>query len=184
MLPLNSFNWDASTFFRRLAKANKLARLLGMRFHLVSSLDGFHSALSDITSAKGFICVSDTSQGSLSLDNSPRTRRVKTVFLALRHAVDNDDARRQAFDRMREVFRQFMSVLNLEKTKLAENCVYVDPDISFTEISRYFFSGCACAFFQIAVDNYTSLEFDADEWDDLDLADDGAFSGAFSPQFR
>ena len=65
------------------------------------------------------------------------------------------------------VFRQFMSKLILEKTKLEQLCIYIDPRTSFNEIDRYFFSGCACAYFQIAVDVYTDLRINTDEWDEL-----------------
>ena len=67
-------------------------------------------------------------------------------------------------DSMRELFRQFMSKLILEKTRLELNNIYLDPRISFQEIDQYFFSGCACAFFQIAVDTYTDLRYDPNEW--------------------
>lgn len=50
------------------------------------------------------------------------------------------------------------------KTKLEENNIFIDPRISFTEIDRYFFTGCACAFFQIAVDTYTDLSYNPEEW--------------------
>ena len=72
--------------------------------------------------------------------------------------------RRLAMDNMRELFHQFISVLILEKTRLEENNVFLDPRISFREIDRYFFTGCACAFFQIAVDTYTDLTYNPDEW--------------------
>ena len=52
-----------------------------------------------------------------------------------------------------------------EKTKLENHCIYLDPRISFNEIDRYFFSGCACAYFQIAVDVYTDLRLNPDEWE-------------------
>ena len=42
--------------------------------------------------------------------------------------------------------------------------IYIDPRISFQEIDRYFFSGCACAYFQIAVETYTDLQFNNEEW--------------------
>ena len=41
---------------------------------------------------------------------------------------------------------------------------YLDPRISFNEIDRYFFSGCACSYFQIAVDVFTDLRYNANEW--------------------
>ena len=56
--------------------------------------------------------------------------------------------------------------LILEKTKLENHCIYIDPRISFNEIDRYFFSGCACAYFQIAVDVYTDLRINPDEWNE------------------
>jgi hypothetical protein len=115
-------------------------------------------------SSKAFVCVSDISQGFTDINNTPHTRRVKTVFLAMRHAIDNMVARQTCMDTMRELFRQFMSVLILEQTKLQENSIYLDPRISFQEIDSYFFSGCACAYFQIAVDTYTDLQYNADEW--------------------
>ena len=111
-----------------------------------------------------FVCVSDIAQGFTELNNSPHTRRVKTVFLAMRHALDDMQARQECMETMRELFRQFMSSLILERTRLEQNCIYLDPRISFNEIDRYFFSGCACAYFQIAVDVFTDLRYNANEW--------------------
>lgn len=74
-------------------------------------------------------------------------------------------ARQECMDIMRELFRQFMSVLIQEKTRVEEEHIYLDPRISFQEIDRYFLSGCACAFFQVATDVYTDLRYNQDEWD-------------------
>jgi hypothetical protein len=82
----------------------------------------------------------------------------------MRHAVDDMDARTECMETMRELFRQFMSVLILERVKLEQNRIYLDPRISFNEIDRYFFSGCACAYFQIAIDIYTDLRYNENEW--------------------
>ena len=103
-------------------------------------------------------------QGFTDINNTPHTRRVKTVFLAMRHSLDNMVARQSCMDMMRELFRQFMSVLILEQTKLLEHSIYIDPRISFQEIDRYFFSGCACAYFQIGVETYTDLQYNNEEW--------------------
>lgn len=119
----------------------------------------------NLQSAPAVVAVSDTSEGFMDMNNTPRTRRIKTVFLAMRHAIDDMDARQGCFDILRELFQQYMSVLLLEKTRLEENRIYLDPQISFTEIERYFFSGAACAYFQIAIDTFTDLRYNADEWD-------------------
>lgn len=160
----SNFNWDASDFFERLTRDNRFAVDNGYRFARVSSLDGFHDALGSMLSTQALVAVSDTSPGTLSIENSPHARRVKLVFLAKRHAVDDMAARERCMDNMRELFRQFMSVLILEKTRLEEDCVYLDPRITFSEIDRYFFTGCACAYFQIAVDTYTDLSYNPEEW--------------------
>lgn len=160
----SNFNWDAAAFFKRLTQQNRHAAEQGYRFVCVSSLEGFHGALGVMHSAKAMVAVSDTSQGYMSMENSPHTRRVKTVFLAMRHAVDDMEAREECMEDMRELFRQFMSVLIRERTQLEQHRIFIDERISFNEIDRYFFNGCACAYFQIAVDTYTNLQYNQEEW--------------------
>ncbi len=160
----SAINWDATTFFASLTASNKFAKSNDFTFAKVSGLDGFEEALQQLQSATAFVAVSDISQGYIEVNNSPHTRRVKTVFLAMRHALGDMTARQECMDTMRELFRQFMSKLILEKTKQEQQNIYLDPRISFQEIDQYFFSGCACAYFQIAVDTYTDLRYDPTEW--------------------
>lgn len=92
------------------------------KFHFfrVSGLEGFEEALHNLQSTANFICVSEIAQGYTELNTTPHTRRVKTVFFAMRHALDDMEARQQCMDIMRELFRQFMSVLIQEKTRVEE----------------------------------------------------------------
>ena len=161
---MSNINWDSTSFFQSLTKRNKFAKQHEFSFTRVSGLDGFEEALHSLQSATAIIAVSDISQGYIEVNNSPHTRRVKTIFLAMRHALDDMDARQSCMDTMRELFRQFISKLILEKTKLEQNNIYLDPRISFQEIDQYFFSGCACAYFQLAIDTYTDLRYDPTEW--------------------
>ena len=62
-------------------------------------------------------------------------------------------------------FRQLMTMLILEKTKQEQHNIYLDPRIRFTEIPEYFMGGCACAFFEVAVDKFTKLQFNPEEWE-------------------
>lgn len=156
--------WNATEFFKNLTAKNLLAAEQGFVFCRVSSLEGFEEALAQMQSAKAVVAVSDTSEGYMEMNNTPRTRQVKTVFVAMRHPLDDMEARQECFATMRELFRQFMSVLILEKTKLEQSQIYLDPRIAFNEIDRYFFNGAACAFFQIAVDTFTDLRYSEDEW--------------------
>lgn len=159
-------NWDASLFFEELVGKNRLARQEHFTFHRVSGLDGFEEALHSLQTTTALVAVSDISQGYTQLNNTPHTRRVKTVFMAMRHAMDDMRARQECMDIMRELFRQFMSVLIQERTRIEKYHICLDPRISFQEIDTYFFSGCACAYFQIAVDIYTDLRYNKDEWQD------------------
>ncbi len=157
--------WDAAAFFEKLTRENLLARAEGFTFCRVSGLDGFEQAVNQATTATAFVCVSDISDGYTELNNTPRTRRIKTVFMAMRHAAEDMEARAECMEIMRELFRQFMSRLLPEKTRLEQNCIYLDPRITFNEIDRYFFTGAAGAYFQIAVDVFTDLRYNADEWE-------------------
>lgn len=160
----NKYNWDATVFFENLTSRNRLALDKCFKFFRVSGMEGFQEALASMQNAKAFVCVNEVSQGYTSLDNSPRTRRVKTVFLAMRHKIDDMKARQDRFDTLRELFRQFMTVLIKEKTKLEEHCIELDRRITFHEIDEYFFSGCACAYFSVAVDVHSDLRYDENEW--------------------
>jgi len=158
-------NWNAVEFFQGLTNTNLLAKEHGFIFCKVSGLQGFEDALANLQGATTFVCVSDSSEGYTELNNTPRTRRIKTVYFAMRHAIDNQSARNECLDIMRELFRQYMSVLIREKTHLQEQFIYLDPRIRFTEIPEYFLSGCACAFFEVAVDKFTDLQYNPNEWE-------------------
>lgn len=156
--------WDAAAFFENLCATNRLAQSEGFTFCRVSGLDGFEGAVNSMQTVSAFVCVSDIADGYTELNNTPRTRRVKTVFFAMRHAAEDMATRAECMEIMRELFRQFMSRLLLEKVRLEQNCIYLDPRISFNEIDRYFFIGAAGAYFQIAVDCFTDLRYNPDEW--------------------
>lgn len=172
--------WNASGFFQALTRANKFCRDMDFKFCPVSGLDGLEQAL-QLQQANNFVFMSDTSDGYIELNNTPKTRRVKTVFLAMRHKVDDLYAREACLNIMREIFRQFMSRLIPEKVRLENNFIFIDDRITFHEIDRYFFTGCACAFFQVSVDIFTDLRLNDAEWDSPVTYD--AFTCAFGPEF-
>ena len=162
----SDFNWDATSFFRELTAKNKLAKQNGFTFCEVSSLQGFEEVLQNAQASTAFVCVSDLSDGYTSLTNTPHTRRIKTVFLAMRHAAEDMQQRGICLGIMRELFRQFMTIYIKQATILEQDRIYPDMRINFKEIDQYFFTGCACAYFQLALDTQTDLQFNAEEWDD------------------
>lgn len=160
--------WDAEKFFRKLHSRNKLCRKLGFTFGSCAGLQGLYDALAQAGSSPNFIAIDDSSEGYVSLHNSPYVRTVKTVFIAMRHKAGNMKLREDAMSLMREIFRQFMTILIKERVKLEENNITIDPRIQFNEIESYFFTGAACAYFQIAVDTGLDLRDNHDEWIDDD----------------
>jgi len=159
-----NFDWNATAFFQTLTQENKLCQSKGYNFAKCSGLDGLEDFLATMQTVTRAVLVSDISPGVTDLNNAPRTRRVKTVFFVCRHALGNMDARNAAMAELREIFRQFMSRVLLEKSRIEQGILYFDPRVQFTEISPYFASGCACAYFQIAVNTMTDLQYRADEW--------------------
>ena len=118
-----NFNWDATQFFEELTANNLLAHKERFTFCRVSGLDGFEEMLDNMQSSTAFVAVSDIAQGYTELNNTPRTRRVKTIFFAMRHKIDDMTARQECMEIMRELFRQFMSRLILERTRLEQHCI-------------------------------------------------------------
>lgn len=161
MAKKTNINWAVTPFFKGLVRNNRLAGEKGFVFQTVSSLEGFHESLQ---ARKPIVAVSDESQGAMFTDNTPHTKRVKTVFLAMPYALQNEEARARCLETMRELFRQFMTMLILEKTKLEQNCIFIDDQITFHEIDRYFYDGMACAYFQLSVSTFTDLRYNPEEW--------------------
>lgn len=157
--------FDSISFFRHLTESNRLAKEYGFRFEIVSGLDGFEDTLHSIADAIALVCVDDTSQGDIVTANTPHKKSFRTVFLYMRHAVDNwMENRQRCFNIMRELFRQFMTVLIRQRVRLRLENTIINPDVSFHEIDKYFFTGGACAWFQIEVDKFISLEYNHEEW--------------------
>ena len=161
--PLN-YDWNASDFFAAIVRENKLCVDKNYNFARCSGLDGLEEFIASMQKITRAVIVSDISPGFTDLNNAPRTRRVKTVFLVCRHRVGDMTARNAAMTELREIFRQFMSRFLLEKNRIEQGILYFEPRVQFTEIPLYFASGCACAFFQIAVNTMTDLQYRAEEW--------------------
>ena len=159
-------NWDAATFFETLVSTNKLAKREGFGFYLVAGMEDFAEAVANLQSQRAFVALDDVSEGYIELrNNTPITRRVKSVYLAMRHRVDDMSARAECLETMRELFRQFMTVLNLERTQLQERHINLLSNIRFTEVDKYAFSGCAVCMFQLTTEINTDLRYNDDEWE-------------------
>lgn len=156
--------WSASDFFEKLVAENKLAVELEFRFRKITGLDGLEEALASMQNTKNFVFVQENAAGYTALDNSPHTRKVRTVFIAMRYKKDDMAAYRRCMDTIAEFQRQFCSRLILERTRVQENMQFIDPRINLQEVSQYLIPGTAICMFEISVDSYVDLSYDPSEW--------------------
>lgn len=159
-------DWDAESFFREKIAHNRLARKHNFQFCMVSGLHGFEDALAGAQRRRNFVALCETSDGTSTLDMSPRTRRVKTLFIAMPHKEGDMVARKRCFEVMHELYRQLLSALIREKTTLDRLHIFLHPEARFSEIAQYFFNGAACAHMSIVTEVHTDLIYRDDEWDE------------------
>ncbi len=161
---VRSGEWSIEDYLRRAIARNRLMKEAEFVFRSVSGPDGFLDAADTFQSEPALFCVCDESDGAVTMNNSPVTRRVKTVWMCMRHAAGNPDLRRQCLKTMREGFRQLVSLMLHDRVALQSRGVYINPEITFHEVDSYFWSGGACAWWQVAVDVTTSLIFNPNHW--------------------
>ena len=157
--------WDAVAFFEKLTARNKLCIEKGFKCVEVSGMEGMEDAIKSMQSTKNFVIVTENAAGLTELDNTPHHSKLRTVFIAMRHKQDDMKARHRCMDIIREVFRQFCSVIIQENVRLQEeNMQYIDPVIRLQEVSRYLVPGTAIMMFELGVNTFIDLSYNADEW--------------------
>lgn len=156
--------FSASDFFRGLTAKNRLARKYNFGFAEVSGLQGFIDAISQADCFPNVVCVDDTSDGFAELDNTPRRRAVKTVYIAMRHAPGDYNARAQCMTIMHDLFLQFLSAILPEKIRLEQGGLYLGSNVPFSEMDKYIATGAACAYFQISLDRFVDLSYNPEQW--------------------
>lgn len=157
--------FDSIGFFENCTKASKLARKYGFGFVRVSGLESFEDALKSLTIYPALVCATDSSEGYIEFSNTPHEMRVHTVFLAMRHADGNMTERQNCLVILRKLFRQFISRIIRERDRIEHDCEFLTDRITFNEVDRWFFPGCACAYFNITEIIWESIYYDEDEWE-------------------
>ena len=157
-------SWDAASFFRNLTESNRLCQKEGFVFTEVSGLKGMSELLAAAQTAPNIISIDETSDGFAQIVSTPSRTMVKTGYMSMKCAPLDMQARRECFDIMKEIFRQFMTVLIRERTRLANRQVALNPRITFNEIDYYFAPGSACAWFAIEITIPVDMRYRPDEW--------------------
>lgn len=156
--------WSAIEFFRSLVASNKLCKEKGFKCVAVSGLQGLEEAVARMQSTPNMVAVVENAAGYTMFDNTPHTRKVRTVFICMRHVLDDMEARQRCMDTIFELHRQFCSMLIQEKVRLQENMQFLNPQINLQEVSKYLIPGTAICMFELSVDTYIDLSYNPEEW--------------------
>lgn len=157
-------NWDAPGYFRRLTDTNLLARQKGFVYRDISGLQGLEDVIKATLEDTAFVAVANGDDSIADIENSPNTHTARTVFIAMRHTPDDPAAREQAMDTILELFRQFLTHLIRERTRLDTLGIYLKPKIDIHRIPRYFATGAACIWFQIETSTPIDLRYNVNDW--------------------
>ena len=160
--------FDAITYFSDMTEHNKLAVREGFKPVTISGLDNLEGLFEDYRDYDRFVAITDTNTGNLSSPDGTygfSKNRVYTVFILSAYEHDNMESRQQELELCRGLFLQMMSKLLKDKYEYQEELMYVDThNIPNQELGRYYLSGMTGLFFQIAVAEPVTLEYDAGQW--------------------
>lgn len=165
-------SWSAYDFIKQCVANSHYAQEMGFDVLPVSDLEEFEDLLNQLSDAlpdrdgkpHDIIAVSDDAQGVIELEPHPRTRRIKSVFLAAEAPIDNHGMRAAGMARLREMFRLIITALIPEKIRLENKGIAIDQRITFAEMPRYFAQSYACAHFTFAVDQPTDFRYIPNDW--------------------
>lgn len=157
--------WNALQYFTALAQANRLASSTGFKVTEVSGPAGLVSILADVMQSPDIIAVDDTTEGFSSIEASPYQEKTKTVFFCSKHEALDLSARASCLDLHREIFRQFLSMIIRQRTRLLQSYITLNPRIALQEIDRHFAPGYACSTFTMHVRLPMDLRLRHEEWD-------------------
>ena len=156
--------WNALAFFEGVVAHNKLCLEKDFRCRAISGLEGLEEALASIQNTPNMVMVAENAAGYTMFENTPHTRKIRTVFIAMRHQHDDMAARQRCMDIIFEIHRQFCSRLIQERTRLEQNMQYLNPQVTLQEVSRYLVPDTAICMFELSVDTYIDLSYNPEEW--------------------
>ncbi|MBD5172299.1 MAG: hypothetical protein HDT02_03645 [Bacteroidales bacterium] len=158
--------WDAFSFFSDRISALIPARDIGMKTVRVSGLEGLEDAVANMLDAPALCCVSDSSDGDIDLECSPSDSNFKLIFLLIRTPEGDMAARHRHLKTLRLIFHALLSVLIQERTRLENDCLFLDPKIQFHEAPAPLLSGYTCVWFQLRIVAPLDLRINSNLWTD------------------
>jgi len=162
--------FDGTKYLLGLSEANKLAKDNGFHVGLCSDLHAIEPMMQEYQTTANFIMVMDTVDGAM-VGGRPGwfNRRVYTVAIVARHQWDDMADRQRKLQLCREIYRQTLSRLIVDRDDLEDNDelpVFLRTDnMTYREMEPYSMAGATGVVFALRVDEPADLEYKEDEWE-------------------
>lgn len=159
--------FDAIGYFKGLCDKNKLAKENGFFPCVCSGLNTLEEVIDNFRSKSAFFAVDDTNDGVTEQTSGGFfKKRTFTVFIFMSYKLGDMNARQNALDICRRLYRQIHSRMIRDKETLCDEIVYLNTtNILSREIGEYFLSGCTGLYFITDVSEPINLEYNSDEWE-------------------
>lgn len=165
---MESNKFDAIAYFYAMTERNKLAKQNGFVPVTISNTDNLEGLMEEYRDKDRFVAVTDTNSGNLSSSDGAygfMKRRAYTVFILSAYEYGNMLARQKELELCRELFRQFVSRILLDKYLYDEKQMYFDTyAIPNQEIGRYYLSGMTGLHFTLYVHEPVDLVYEEEQW--------------------
>ncbi len=132
----------------------------------VSGIEFLQEPLQQFRQKTAFLAVDDTNDATIVQQSGGWfKRRTFTVFLLMRYRMDDMADRRAKLDICREIYRQFVSRMIIDKEDLSNELVYLNTArIMSRELGTYFMSGCTGLYFMTDVLEPIDVMYNEKEW--------------------
>ena len=167
--PSVQVGFDAFSYFRDLAKRNKLCCELGFIPTTCSTPQAFEGMLANMSKGRNFIVIDDTNDGNVAINGDGSFRKVVTytVWILMRYKFNDMNDRQEKLNTCRKIFRQFLSRIIIDKMKWESDFTYLLSDkVDNREIGAYFINGLTGVEFHIDVSEPLDLVYDNEEWNE------------------
>lgn len=158
--------FDAMSYFRDMAEANKLASDNQFASVAVSGPLGLEGLLTGIQHAENFVAIDDTNEGSVKMSDGAYFKiNTYTVWILAKYDFNDMNDRQEKLNLCRQIYGQFLKRILRDKYAFSQKFNYLLGDyVETREVGAYFVEGLTGVEFHLNVSEPMNLRYDADEW--------------------
>lgn len=159
---------DFYDYFSMICAKSKLAQANNFLFSKVSGISGLEECVANAQHANAFFAMDDVTDGSVICKNGHFfTRKILTVILLKRFALQDQNSYNDSMEVCRELRRQIFSRLLRDRVlKEYKELTYIDLSQSlFRELEKATLAGCTGTYIMFNVDVPTNYAYNDSEWE-------------------